>query len=104
MRNDRCGLVGPLKRSYVITGSHTPFEQGPRGCLPTLPGKIRPGNVSNLDLTDSTHLSVWSSSPRFMLAGLAGSVSPYKSFCKFAICYNDLKYFCVNKHFSFYLI
>ncbi len=31
MGNDRCGSGGPLKRSYVITGSHTPFEQGPRG-------------------------------------------------------------------------
>lgn len=44
MGNDRCGSGGPLKRSYVITGSHTPFEQGPRvgaggALLPTLPGE-----------------------------------------------------------------
>lgn len=29
--NDRCGSGGPLKRSYVITGSHTPFEQRAEG-------------------------------------------------------------------------
>lgn len=28
--NDRCGSGEPLKRSYVITGSHAAFEQGPK--------------------------------------------------------------------------
>lgn len=28
------------------------------GRLPTLPGERRPGNAANLNLTDSTHLSV----------------------------------------------
>lgn len=67
MGNDRCGSGGPLKRSYVITGSDMPFEQGLMGGSGgggggvTLPGvETRPGNAANLDPTDSTHLSAWS--------------------------------------------
>lgn len=86
MGNDRCGSGGPLKRSYVITGSHTPFEQGPReGLSSHTTWRITPGNAANLDLTDSTHLSVWSSSLGFMLASLVGSVYVYKSVVRLSV-------------------
>lgn len=45
-----------------------------RGCPPTLPAETGPGNAAEMDLTDSTHLSVWSSRSGFMLGSLAGSV------------------------------
>lgn len=66
MGNDRCCSGGPLKRSYVIMGSHMPFEErlgrgegGGEFTLPTLPGETRLANTANLDPTDSSHLSVW---------------------------------------------
>lgn len=62
-------------------GRTRPLSRGRGGgrCLPTLPGEIRPGNAANLDLTDSTHLSVWSSCPGFMLASLASFVYLHES-------------------------
>ena len=64
MGNDRCGSGEPLKRSYVITGSHTPFEPGLKVGgwvrLPTVPGETRPGNAANPDPAASAHLSAGS--------------------------------------------
>lgn len=66
--NDRCGSGEPLKGSYVITGSHTAFDGGAEGpgggegglAFPHYLARRRPGNAARCDLTDSTHLSVWS--------------------------------------------
>lgn len=68
-------------------GRTRPLSSGPRGggrrrgglgVQPshTIPGEPRPGNAANLDLTDSTHLSVWFISAFWVYVGSSGWLCP----------------------------
>lgn len=106
-------LEGHWRGHMSSRGRTCPLRRGRGGgrlFLPTLPGETGgPGNAANLELTDSTHLSVWSQAfPGAALARLAAlsvcsyyknSFSKQSAFLRFmyvlqkALCCRFIKYY-----------